>query len=739
MSSERFTVELGGCSPQPLGAYLKALGALRLVAEQADPDAEGYWQDDVFFIRSSLDEAALMRFLVEEYLPTSVMAPWNGGSGFYPKDNSIAIDWIRKSGSDRFAHYRAAIHIADGIVAQYGDKPSKDQKEGFLQECRAKLPDETLDWLDAAFVLGTETPKYPPLLGTGGNDGRLEFTNNFMQRLMDVIDSDGQPTPGSPAWLRSSLFGDLAPGQLRGQPIGQFNPSGAGGPNSSSDFEGGSLVNPWDYLLMIEGSLLFACGIVKRGESNLNGELSYPFSVRASGAGYGTASKNEEKSTRAELWVPIWSAPVNYRALRSLFSEGRSNVERRRARDGTDFVRAVATLGVDRGIDSFQRFGFLERNGRAYFAVPLGRFMVRRNPQADLLASIDGWLARFRSRAEDKEAPASVRRVVTNLDNAIIQLCTEENAQSVQSMLITLGECERVLGVSSKWTKENHIPPIPPLRADWFLKGDDGTPEYRIAASVALLSRSFVHDGVTTIIPIRSMVESAVIARRNRYTDVRWSDEGRSPIIEDDAVKLFNELMNNGLKDHLKQGAEGYANDSPIKASAQDVLHFLSGGLDDGRIVKLFRGLVLLDPFASYRGRRAAASDEEYPGSAYSLLKLCHVKDLAAVIGQETPGRMPPRTGSTNPDTGKETAVEQEKPRQIPLVPEIHRRAMSGDIRAATQMAARRLRGSGFEPRVKECELAPAQSRRIAASLIIPLDYSSIRLIERRTIMEETE
>ena len=155
-----------------------------------------------------------------------------------------------------------------------GGQTSKAEKEDFLQECRSKLPDDTLDWLDAAFVLYRDA-QISSAIRDRRNDGRLEFTNNFMQRLMDVFDSDGRPSPTSHSWLRSSLFGDLAPGHLRGQPIGQFNPSGAGGPNSSSDFEGESLVNPWDYLLMIEGSLLFACGIVKKGESNLNGELSY--------------------------------------------------------------------------------------------------------------------------------------------------------------------------------------------------------------------------------------------------------------------------------------------------------------------------------------------------------------------------------------------------------------------------------------------------------------------------------
>ena len=34
---------LKGCSPTPLANYHKALGILRLVAEQADPTARGWW------------------------------------------------------------------------------------------------------------------------------------------------------------------------------------------------------------------------------------------------------------------------------------------------------------------------------------------------------------------------------------------------------------------------------------------------------------------------------------------------------------------------------------------------------------------------------------------------------------------------------------------------------------------------------------------------------------------------
>jgi len=34
---------LVGCAPAPLARYLKALGILRLVAEQKDPAVRGWW------------------------------------------------------------------------------------------------------------------------------------------------------------------------------------------------------------------------------------------------------------------------------------------------------------------------------------------------------------------------------------------------------------------------------------------------------------------------------------------------------------------------------------------------------------------------------------------------------------------------------------------------------------------------------------------------------------------------
>jgi CRISPR-associated protein Csx17 len=100
---------LPGCTPVPMMAYLKALGVLRLLAEQKDSAARGHWRDDQFHLTTALDVAALTHFFLEEYQPTPIVTPWNGGSGFYAGDNTAGREAIRHMTSPRFREYRETI------------------------------------------------------------------------------------------------------------------------------------------------------------------------------------------------------------------------------------------------------------------------------------------------------------------------------------------------------------------------------------------------------------------------------------------------------------------------------------------------------------------------------------------------------------------------------------------------------------------------------------------------------
>ena len=72
---------------------------------------------------------------------------------------------------------------------------------------------------------------WPPLLGTGGNDGRLDFTNNLMQRLGDlfeVTEPNGRAKPTAPSLLSHALWG-VAAKNLSAAAVGQFQPGSAAG------------------------------------------------------------------------------------------------------------------------------------------------------------------------------------------------------------------------------------------------------------------------------------------------------------------------------------------------------------------------------------------------------------------------------------------------------------------------------------------------------------------------------
>lgn len=104
---------LPGCTPTPLASYLKALGILRVLSRQF-PEArvKGYWRDNSFVLVGACDAEAIVDFFLRRYEPAPLVAPWNGGSGFHPKDNSKAIDAIASSQLATFATYRDTIAAA---------------------------------------------------------------------------------------------------------------------------------------------------------------------------------------------------------------------------------------------------------------------------------------------------------------------------------------------------------------------------------------------------------------------------------------------------------------------------------------------------------------------------------------------------------------------------------------------------------------------------------------------------
>lgn len=475
------THELTGIRPVPLASYLAGLGLVRLLGEQVDPDATAAWQDNCLVINTTVDDLA--SWLVDEYVPTPVLSPWNEGSGFGVKDVKPRdrLTRLSESPSPRLAPFREALTVAAAVGDRYRRRLTegvkKDvAKEGAVREFRNQAPDSLLPWIDATVVLGQEA-YFPPLLGTGGNDGRLDFSTTYHERLLEVLDpSEARHTRSRT--LASDLLTGLQREQLVSEPIGQFDPVGAGGKNSSPFGDAGSLVNPWAFVLLVEGALLFAASVARR---HLHGarRAAVPFTVISSPDG--SASGADDEKSRGEVWAPVWRRPFTYREIRQLFAEARAAWRGRPAQRAVDFYAATRTLGVVRGVDEFQRYGLHQRNGLAFVAVPVDRVTVGEKPAVRLAAELEDWVSRVRRG----EATTAVGRAVRRFDAAHLAFARDGEVSQLRELLAALTEVELAAGRSER-TKE-HMDVRRPPDASNFLHAFESleSPELRLAVGLA--------------------------------------------------------------------------------------------------------------------------------------------------------------------------------------------------------------------------------------------------------------
>lgn len=121
---------LDGCAPTPLAHYLKALGILRILAEQDDSKAHGWWQGERFRLATKLDRREIQDFFLERYEPTPMFNPWGGRSGFYPgsaeKRARNVLESIERSQDSRLNSYRKTVeHLRQVIQRTTGGKKAR--------------------------------------------------------------------------------------------------------------------------------------------------------------------------------------------------------------------------------------------------------------------------------------------------------------------------------------------------------------------------------------------------------------------------------------------------------------------------------------------------------------------------------------------------------------------------------------------------------------------------------------
>lgn len=741
------TIFLHGCAPVPLAHYLKALGILRLVSESehGDPAATAFWKGNDFILNSRFDrdhEPQLLGFFIRDYQPTPLMVPWSGGDFFAVNRDSPAksfdktptsaraIESVLSTETARFEAYRTAIRMALRAIDTAGVKVKKDiegsggpqrrLKAEMLRSLRNSLPENALAWMDAASVIEPEAVAFNVLLGGGGgSDGNSHFSDNFMQCLwMALTDFDAQreksvkaigdrTTFDSRAALRESLFGEQGTGTKVPElsPV-LFDSTRVGGPNQTTGFEARAGSNPWDFILMLEGSVLFAGAIGRKHDDHREPSARFPFLFQASPVGLGSSYLGE--SSGREAWLPLWSKPASLLEIRALLAEGRVEKHGRMAKRGTDAFVAAAQLGFDRGIKSFQRVGFFKGRigGDNYFtAIDQGRITPHRLPAVDLLRDVDDWLTKLSNTALSDKCPASVATRVVNVERHIANLSVAQQQEApvrLNAVIAALGATERALARSFKWTKGAALRPLQGLRPDWLAKADDSV-EFRLAQSLAS-TRAWLGN---EMLWFRQHLEPVSMGSTKERSWTNWADQAANDVAWHDGglTDAINAILARRLIRVEQSGARGWPDWSPRPALLEDIAAFIEGRIDEPLLADLVWGLSFVDWERVPEAEKGTTAGAVIPSSFYALLRLCFRRAAK----------------------GAEQDV-------IPIVPAILQRAIAGDGTAASELAARRLRASGQAPLVSTLPVSGDIARRTAAAMLFPIAPSAFRLLEQMTL-----
>ncbi len=702
--------DLNGCAPAPLAHYLKALGIFRLVSEQVDDEARGWWQGDRFCLATALNRNELEGFFLRTYEPTAFVSPWSKDSGFFNGDEFLTP--LKESKSPRFANFRAGIEASVSSPSyrklrdqhKKPDEQFKRTKQEQIPIIRKNWRGGHREWMDAAMVLlDNNSPEYPALFGSGGNDGRLEFTRNFMRlvgMVYDLTSAEGAPRSESFAWLSGALWGTPISGLQNKLPIGQYLPATAGGANNANGPSSDSMINPVDFILLFEGAIVFTSHATRKFSSSDPSRIASPFVVKSRGSAYASASVNDE-SPRGEQWMPLWSQPTSYAELKRILSEGRAQVGTGRvAREPLDIARAAKRLGTARGIVAFQRYGYIKRNGRSNLAVPLGRFAVTDEKPSFLacLDDLDLWLARLRKATRKEKAPGELVGAERCLSDALFAVTEAPHKEECwQQVLLYLGELEKIMVRSGVATAV----PIPKLRPEWVFASNDDTPEFRLALALALtLQDSSPRFSVRHHWLPLDETSSRTFATTGSPTELMITNStrvvmhGRSGL--DDAIALVQRCLVDA-----SQGDRRYwpliAGSSDTAASAADLTNLLAGNIDMDRTLSLACALMALDrkKLTKQYIPKKPPMLEDWPDDAWLAVRLCLL-----------PWKLVTRTGFEL-DVGTDPALV--------------RLLAAGNAASAVTIALRRLRAAGVQCTLRTGTTTAHTARLWAAALAFPI------------------
>lgn len=366
-----------GLPPDSLGNYLASLGLLRLLARRW-PTVRIAWHEDILHVVGGPKNLAEV---VDALVGIAAEGAWT------PYER----DW------------------ADA------QKKSTKAKSGTpLALWQASAEESTLELITAHAVTAASV-SFNPLLGSGGNAGRRDFSKGWKQATTELTRASAAQT--KPTKTRTAKASIPDPKKelealLLGQPetwlleklnaASWFSDANKLYNSGQAPYREGRL-SPWAMALACEGLAFQAGGASRRLGAHARAVGAFPFVTHAAAP----LTSGEAGHDAGEFWAPIWERPMTLPEVRALFSRGRAEVRGHGALTPSAFATAIMRRGVDAGITEFRRFA-LGRTTSANTFEPRfeGTFRLSPSPAASGSSS----------RPEAAWAATSLQRVLDLLD-----------------------------------------------------------------------------------------------------------------------------------------------------------------------------------------------------------------------------------------------------------------------------------------------------------------------------------
>ena len=332
-------IPIPGLSPDSLGNYLASLGLLRVLSRRW-PSTRSAWRDEVLQV-----------------------------VGGPPTLDELLDELVRIAGT------QCDSDVSKREWTQYDKAWSDAQKKGTKSKSgtplalwQAEAQEPHLE-LFAAHAVPHVRVSFNPLVGSGGNAGRRDFSAGWKQAVDALAAAPnagkGRAKKKAPGSGDAASAPDVRRSQLSafllGQPLTWLLEKLAAGSwfseatklyNSGQSPARDGQISPWAMVLACEGLTFLVGGASRRLGARTRAVGAFPFVTQP----IAPEAAGEAGRILGEIWAPIWARPMTLAETTTLLSRGRAELRGRGAVTPAAFATAIRERGVDAGVSEFRRF-----------------------------------------------------------------------------------------------------------------------------------------------------------------------------------------------------------------------------------------------------------------------------------------------------------------------------------------------------------------------------------------------